>query len=64
VAGVKDNTVILKVADNVKVEVNRSAISQIVMSKAGKAQQETKPNKPKEEKEEKEVKEIKKDKKD
>jgi len=57
VAGVKDNSVILKIADNVKVEVNRSAISQIVMSKAGKAQQqETKASKPKSE-EEKEIKE-------
>ena len=57
VAGVKDNTVILKIADNVKVEVNRSAISQIVMSKAGKAQrEEARASKPKPE-DEKEIKE-------
>jgi preprotein translocase subunit YajC len=34
IAGVKDNTVIVKIADNVKVEVNRSAISQVVSAKA------------------------------
>ncbi len=38
VAGVKDNIVILKIADNVKVEVNRSSISQIVSSRASKSQ--------------------------
>jgi preprotein translocase subunit YajC len=38
VAGVKDNTVIVKVADNVKVELNRSSISQIVSSRASKSQ--------------------------
>ncbi|MCK5094398.1 MAG: preprotein translocase subunit YajC, partial [Spirochaetes bacterium] len=32
IAGVKDSTVIVKIADNVKVELNRSAISQIVSS--------------------------------
>jgi len=37
VAGIKDNTVILKIADNVKVEVNRSSISQIVSSRAASA---------------------------
>jgi len=63
VAGVKDNTVILKISDSVKVEINRSAISKIVMSKAGKAQQEearsnkAKVNIDKEIKEEKEGKE-------
>lgn len=36
VTGVKDSTVIAKIADNVKVEINRSAISQVVSSKAGK----------------------------
>jgi preprotein translocase subunit YajC len=41
VAGVKDSTVILKVADNVKVEVNRSSIGQIVSSKTSKAQSQT-----------------------
>ena len=61
VAGVKDNTVILKITDSVKVEVSRSAISKIVMSKAGKAQQEeAKSSKPKKgsEKEIKEEKEV------
>lgn len=38
VAGVKDSTVIVKIADNVKVELNRSAISQIVSSKSSKSQ--------------------------
>jgi preprotein translocase subunit YajC len=38
VVGVKDNTVILKIADNVKVEVNRSSISQVVSSRSAKAQ--------------------------
>ncbi len=38
VAGVKDNSLILKIADNVKVEVNRSSISQIVSSKSSKSQ--------------------------
>lgn len=38
IAGVKDTSVILKIADNVKVEVNRSAISQIVSSKSSKTQ--------------------------
>lgn len=40
VAGVKDNTVIVKIADNVKVELNRSSISQIVSSKGSKSQTE------------------------
>jgi preprotein translocase subunit YajC len=38
VAGVKDSLVILKIADNVKVEINRSSVSQIVSSRASKAQ--------------------------
>jgi preprotein translocase subunit YajC len=38
VAGVKDTSVILKIADNVKVEVSRSSISQIVSSKSSKTQ--------------------------
>jgi preprotein translocase subunit YajC len=41
VAGVKDNSLILKIADNVKVEVNRSAISQIISSKSSRAQTQT-----------------------
>jgi preprotein translocase subunit YajC len=51
VAGVKDTTVILKVADNVKVEVNRSSIGQIVSSKSSKAQTQaqTKKNEDKDE---------------
>ena len=36
VAGVKDTTVILKIADNVKVELNRSSISQVISSRAQK----------------------------
>ena len=36
IAGVKDTSVIVKIADNVKVELNRSAISQIVSSKSSK----------------------------
>ena len=39
IAGIKDNSVIVKIADNVKVEVNRSAISQIVSSKSSKTTQ-------------------------
>jgi len=39
ITGVKDNTVIVKIADNVKVEVNRSSISQIVSSKSSKTTQ-------------------------
>jgi preprotein translocase subunit YajC len=38
VAGVKDNTVIVKIAENVKVEMNRSSISQVVSSRAQKQQ--------------------------
>jgi preprotein translocase subunit YajC len=38
IVGVKDSTVIVKIADNVKVEVNRSAISQIVSSRSSKSQ--------------------------
>jgi len=38
VAGVKDNIVILKVADNVKIEINRASIGQIVSSRATKSQ--------------------------
>ncbi len=43
VVGVKDNTVIIKIADNVKVEVNRSSISQIVSSRSQKQQEEKTP---------------------
>ena len=39
ITGVKDNTVIVKIADNVKVEVSRSSISQIVSSKSSKTTQ-------------------------
>jgi preprotein translocase subunit YajC len=39
IAGVKDNTVIVKIADNVKVEVNRSAVSQVLSGKASAASQ-------------------------
>ena len=52
VAGVKETTVILKVADNVKVEVNRSSISQIVTSKSSKAQTQTQTKKTEENDEE------------
>jgi len=38
VAGVKDNIVILKIADNVKIEINRASIGQIVSSRASKSQ--------------------------
>ncbi len=38
VAGVKDNVVILKVADNVKIEINRASIGQIVSSRTSKTQ--------------------------
>ena len=38
VAGVKDNTIIVKIAENVKVELNRSSISQVVSSRAQKQQ--------------------------
>jgi preprotein translocase subunit YajC len=38
VAGVKDNTIIVKIAENVKVEMNRSSISQVVSSRAQKQQ--------------------------
>jgi preprotein translocase subunit YajC len=38
VAGVKDNTIIVKIAENVKVEMNRSSVSQVVSSKAQKQQ--------------------------
>jgi preprotein translocase subunit YajC len=38
VAGVKDSTVIVKIAENVKVEMNRSSISQVVSSRAQKQQ--------------------------
>lgn len=36
VTGIKDNTVIVKIADNVKVELNRSSISKVVSSKSSK----------------------------
>jgi len=39
ITGVKDSTVIVKIADNVKVEVNRSSISQIVSAKSSKTTQ-------------------------
>jgi len=38
VAGIKDSSVIIKIADNVKVEINRSAINQVLSSKAQKTQ--------------------------
>ena len=38
VAGVKDNTIIVKIAENVKIEMNRSSISQVVSSRAQKQQ--------------------------
>lgn len=38
IAGVKDNTVIVKIADNVKVEVSRASINKVVSSKATKSQ--------------------------
>ena len=41
IAGVKDSSVILKIADNVKIEVNRSSIGQIVSSKSSKPQSQT-----------------------
>jgi preprotein translocase subunit YajC len=37
IAGVKDNTVIVKIADNVKVELSRASISKIVASKSAKS---------------------------
>ena len=37
IAGVKDNTVIVKIADNVKVELSRSSISKVVASKSAKS---------------------------
>lgn len=52
VAGVKDNSVIVKIADNVKVEVSRSSISQIVSSKSSKAQAQTQTKKPEDKDEE------------
>ncbi len=54
VAGVKDNTVILKISDNVKVEINRSAISQIVSSRASKVQTEEQAKKEKDKDKDKE----------
>ena len=39
IAGVKDNTVIVKIAENVKVEVNRSAVSQVLTAKPSAAPQ-------------------------
>ena len=38
IAGVKDNTVIVKIADNVKVEVSRASITKVVSSKTTKSQ--------------------------
>ena len=40
IAGVKDNTVIVKIADNVKVEVGRASINKVVSSKTTKSQAE------------------------
>ena len=37
IAGVKDNTVIVKVADNVMVELSRSSISKVVASKSSRS---------------------------
>ena len=37
IAGVKDNTVIVKVADNVKVELSRSSITKVVASKSSRS---------------------------
>ncbi len=51
VAGIKDNTVIVKIADNVKVEVSRSSISQVVSSKSSRFQAKP-PQEKSEEKEE------------
>jgi preprotein translocase subunit YajC len=42
IAGVKDNTVIVKIADNVKVEVGRASINKVVSSKTSKSQAEKK----------------------
>jgi preprotein translocase subunit YajC len=53
VAGVKDNTVIVKIAENVKVEMNRSAINQVVASKTGAAGQSSGSSQKKEESESK-----------
>jgi preprotein translocase subunit YajC len=39
IAGVKDSTVIVKIAENVKVEVNRSAVSQVLNAKPSAAPQ-------------------------
>jgi len=36
VTGIKDTTVIVKIADNVKVELSRSSISKVVSSKSSK----------------------------
>jgi preprotein translocase subunit YajC len=36
IAGVKDQTVIVKIADNVKVEVSRASINKVVSSKASR----------------------------
>ena len=38
IVGVKDNTVIVKIADNVKVEVSRASITKVVSSKTAKSQ--------------------------
>ncbi len=38
IAGVKDDTVIVKIADNVKVEVSRASITKVVSSKASRPQ--------------------------
>jgi preprotein translocase subunit YajC len=41
VTGIKGDTVIVKIADNVKVEVNRSSISKVVSSKSARTQSGT-----------------------
>lgn len=43
IVGVKDTTIIAKIADNVKVEMNRSSISQVVSSRTQKQQEEKTP---------------------
>ena len=40
VIGVKDKTIIIKIAENVKVELNRTAITQIISSRSQKQQEE------------------------
>ena len=56
VTGIKGDTVIVKIADNVKVELNRSSISKVVASRSSsaRAQTSTQEETEKEKKEEKE----------